>query len=65
MGVPTIALDNGGDWVALYDTNGELIDEGHSFDPVTLLDLLGVPHKVKYVNFDDRAPIWADELEDM
>jgi hypothetical protein len=39
----TLIQDDEGDWIGLYK-DGRLVQEGHSFEPSRLLQLVGVRH---------------------
>ena len=40
----TIVHNDHGDWVGIYNENGKLLDQQHSFDESQILKLVGVDH---------------------
>ncbi len=59
------------DWIAIY-IDGKRAYEGHSIDPRTLLDIIGVDYSSEYIEpdeydevtieFPDGSPVFPDKL---
>jgi hypothetical protein len=60
----TIVDGDSGDWVGIYK-DGKLLDQGHSFEPGEVLDLLGIPYNEVRVPIPrgGHLPDDQDELE--
>lgn len=50
----TFVSDFSGDWVGLYDKDGNLLVEGHSLPGWKVLDALGIEYKSFDVDFEGK-----------
>ncbi len=48
----TFIVSDQGDWIGLYDTDGKLLDEGHSLEPQAVVEALGFEYA--HIEWDEE-----------